>query len=41
MLQNALNVLLACLETGIPVKDGKVTLRPEDMQVLTRNEVIH
>ena len=34
MLTNAMNVLFACLENGIPVKDGKVQLRPEDMRIL-------
>lgn len=35
IIKNALNILLGCLETGIPVKDGKVTLGPEQMRVLT------
>jgi hypothetical protein len=31
---NGINVLLECLENGIPVKGGKVTLTTEDMPAL-------
>lgn len=35
-ITNALNVLLACLERGIPVREGKVTLGVEEMQALVK-----
>lgn len=41
MLKNALNVLLGCLETGIPVKNGKVSLCSEDMQVLAAPKALN
>lgn len=41
ILQNALNVLFACLEQGLPVKEGKITLGPEEMRVLTAAKTVN